>query len=130
MGFLKKIHRETSGHKDHKSTSGSRAKEDWLSAEQDSSNGRIALCQLLRDGLMSLFEEPWFTRIWIVQEVFHTRAASVCCGRWSAPAHMLATGAILVGVKSSSQVGAVLDLVPIPSMGGSAKAKSLQALLL
>ncbi|WDK10427.1 HET domain-containing protein [Colletotrichum graminicola] len=128
MGLLKKIHREKSGQKDHKSLS--HAQEDWLSAKQDSSNDRVAPCQHLRDGLMTIFEDPWLTPIWILQEVFHARPASVCCGRWSAPAYMLATAAKLVGVDSDSQVRADLDVVPTPSMGRSAKTKSLQTLLL
>ncbi|KAK1976644.1 HET domain-containing protein [Colletotrichum cereale] len=127
MDFLKRLHREASGHKDQKGLG--RVQEEWLSSQQDSGNDRAALCQLQRAGLMSLFEEPWFTRIWVLQEVSHARAASVCCGRWSVPAHMLATAATLVGVDPDPQCKAVLDLMPNPSTRRSAKTKSLHTLL-
>ncbi|KAK2058616.1 HET domain-containing protein [Colletotrichum caudatum] len=128
MGFLKKLHRETSGDKDQKALD--RVQEDWLSAEQDASNDRAALCRLQRDGLMSLFEEPWFTRIWVVQEVSNARAASLCCGRWSVPAHMLATAATLVGVDPGPQRRNVLDLIPKSSARTPQKKESLHTLLL
>ncbi|KDN71718.1 putative HET domain-containing protein [Colletotrichum sublineola] len=107
-----------------------RAQEDWLSAEQDSTTSdRAALFRLQWDGLVSLFEEPWFTRVWNVQEVFNARAASVCCGRWSVPAHMLATAATLIGVDPGPQRKAMLDLMPNPSTRRPLKKKSLQDLL-
>ncbi|KAK2022003.1 HET domain-containing protein [Colletotrichum zoysiae] len=128
MGFLKKLHRATSGDKDQKALD--RVQEDWLAAEQDASNDRAALCRLQRDGMVSLFEEPWFTRIWVVQEVSNARAASVCCGRWSVPAHLLATAATLVGVDPSPQRKAILDLMPKSSARRPDKKESLHALLL
>ncbi|KAK1964846.1 hypothetical protein LY78DRAFT_682172 [Colletotrichum sublineola] len=103
-----------------------RAQEDWLSAEQDSTTSdRAALFRLQRDGLVSLFEEPWFTRVWNVQEVFNARAASVCCGRWSVPAHMLATAATLIGVDPGPQRKAMLDLMPNPSTRRPLKKKNM-----
>ncbi|KAK2011798.1 hypothetical protein LZ32DRAFT_629248 [Colletotrichum eremochloae] len=119
MGFLKTLHRETSDNKDQKRAP----------AQDSTTSDRAALFRLQRDGLVSLFEEPWFTRVWNVQEVFNARAASVCCGRRSVPAHMLATAATLIGVDPGPQRKAVLDLMPNPSTRRPLKKKSLQDLL-
>ncbi|KAK1994346.1 HET domain-containing protein [Colletotrichum falcatum] len=128
MAFLKTLHRETTtGRKDRESLG--RVQEQWLSAKQDLTNDRVALCQLQRDGLVSIFQEPWFTRVWILQEVSHARAASVCCGRWSVPAHVLSTAAALVGVDLDPERKAVLDLMPSPSTKRYARTKKLYNLL-
>ncbi|WQF82327.1 Putative heterokaryon incompatibility [Colletotrichum destructivum] len=127
MDFLRALYRDTSRQKDAGDLS--RAQENWLSAQQDTGIGRAALLDIRRQGLTSLLEEPWFTRVWILQEVSHARAASVCCGRWTVPAYMLSSAATLVGVDPSPQCRAVLDLMPNPFTRRSAKTKTLHTLL-
>lgn len=127
MDFLRALYRDSSRQKDAGDLS--QAQENWLSAQQDAGIGRAALDDIRRQALTSLLEEPWFTRVWILQEVSHARAASVCCGRWTAPAHMLLSAATLVGVDPNPQCRAVLDLMPNPSTRRSAKTKTLHTLL-
>ena len=45
---------------------------------------------LLRAGMKLLLGNPWFKRVWILQEVAKARTAVVCCGTRSAPAHIFA----------------------------------------
>ncbi|KAK6225481.1 HET domain-containing protein [Colletotrichum tabaci] len=127
MDFLRALYRDTSRRKDAGDLS--QAQENWLSTQQDTGSGRAALDDIRRQGLTSLLEEPWFTRVWILQEVSHARTASVCCGRWTAPAHMLSSAATLVGVDPSPQCRAVMDLMPNSFTRRSAKTKTLHTLL-
>ncbi|OHW90919.1 HET domain containing protein [Colletotrichum incanum] len=115
------LHRDISRHKSQEDLS--RVQEEWLSIQQYLVIDRTALVDLQREGLIALLEEPWFTRIWILREVSDARAALVCCGRWTVPAHMLAGAATLIGVDLSPQCKAILDLVPNPLILRSAKTK-------
>lgn len=62
----------------------------WLEVEQKNYLDYAALTDIQRCGLTSLLHQPWFNRIWIIQEVANARAAAVCCGQHSIRSHVFA----------------------------------------
>ncbi|KAK1491579.1 HET domain-containing protein [Colletotrichum tamarilloi] len=105
------------------------AQEQWSKIRQNSELDQAVLLDLQRKGLVSLLEETWFTRIWVLQEVSHARAASIYCGKWSVPAYMLNIAAKLVGVVPDTGCQAVLDLLPDSFTQRSPRKNVLLALL-
>ncbi|KAK1671700.1 heterokaryon incompatibility protein-domain-containing protein [Colletotrichum godetiae] len=83
----------------------------------------------LRKGLEHLFEQPWFTRVWVLQEVSYARVALICCGHHSIPAYIFVEATRLAGIKLHDRQQALLDLMPSPSNKRSARKKSLYTLL-
>jgi ankyrin repeat protein len=66
------------------------------------------------DGLESLLWRPWFTRVWILQEVANARAAIIMCGSRSFSARILALAPRLIGVEPDTlcRCQSVLDIMP------------------
>jgi ankyrin repeat protein len=65
-----------------------------------------------RDGLESLLWRPWFSRVWILQEVANARAAIIMCGSRSFSARILALAPRLIGVEPDPHCQSVLDIMP------------------
>lgn len=69
----------------------------------------LAMAHLLRN--------PWFTRVWIIQEVFNARSGLVVCGNggrtMSVPTQTFAVLPSLVGLKPETQSQAILDIMPL-----------------
>ncbi|KAK1720225.1 HET domain-containing protein [Colletotrichum acutatum] len=105
------------------------AQEQWSKMRQNSELDQAVLLDLQRKGLVSLLGEAWFTRIWVLQEVSHARAASILCGRRSVQAYMLNIAAKLVGVVPDVGCQAVLDLLPDSFTQRSPRKNVLLALL-
>ncbi|OHE94782.1 HET domain-containing protein [Colletotrichum orchidophilum] len=82
-----------------------------------------------RNALVSLLDEPWFTRIWVLQEVSNARAASIYCGRWSIQASTLNIAAKVIGVAPDDGCQAVLDLFPDSFTRRSPRKNMLSVLL-
>ncbi|KAH8769593.1 ankyrin repeat-containing domain protein, partial [Hyaloscypha sp. PMI_1271] len=67
-----------------------------------------------RNGLESLFQRPWFSRVWILQEVANARRAIVVCGVKSVSARTFAIVPSLIGVAPPPHCQSILDIMPGP----------------
>ncbi|KAH8781826.1 heterokaryon incompatibility protein-domain-containing protein, partial [Hyaloscypha finlandica] len=67
-----------------------------------------------RNGLESLFKRPWFSRVWILQEVANARGAVVVCGVKSVSARTFAIVPSLIGVAPPPHCQSILDIMPGP----------------
>jgi ankyrin repeat protein len=65
-----------------------------------------------REGLDLLLKRPWFSRVWILQEIANAKKASVWCGTKSVRARTFALAPLLIGVKPERHCQAVLDIMP------------------
>jgi hypothetical protein len=65
-------------------------------------------------GLEHILSQPWFSRVWIMQEVANARDALVYCGSKSIPASIFALSPRLIPVSKPepSRYQSVLDLMP------------------
>jgi ankyrin repeat protein len=86
----------------------------------------------LRQGIRYLLDQPWFSRVWILQEVANARAAWVYCGTKHIPARLFALSPRLFGITPNSHCQAVLDMMPTKSRTESqwSKGQDLYHLLL
>jgi len=65
-----------------------------------------------RESLKLLLARPWFTRVWILQEIANAGAAIFVCGKRTILARFLAIIPVLIGIEPESQQQAVLDIIP------------------
>ncbi|KAK1534924.1 HET domain-containing protein [Colletotrichum costaricense] len=84
----------------------------------------------LRKALEHLLEQPWFTRVWVLQEVSYARMVLICCGHQFIPANMFVLAISAAGIELNDQQRALLDLMPSSSNKSSARKKTLYTLLL
>ncbi|KAF4875398.1 Heterokaryon incompatibility protein 6, OR allele [Colletotrichum siamense] len=101
----------------------------WLEVEQKNYLDYAALTDIQRCGLTSLLHQPWFNRIWIIQEVANARASTICCGQHSIRSHVFAAAPGLLGLDPDPHRQAVLDLMPSPSRKAYTQKKHLHTLL-
>jgi ankyrin repeat protein len=87
---------------------------------------------LLRRGLQSIFDEQWFTRVWIIQEIANARSATIMCGRATVSSRIFAAMPSLVGMELDPHRQAILDIMPGPLRKHSwwAENRELRTLLL
>jgi ankyrin repeat protein len=85
-----------------------------------------------RCGLEAIFNEPWFTRVWIIQEIANARSATITCGKATVSSRIFAAMPSLVGMKLDPHRQAILDIMPGPLRKHSwwAKNRELRTLLL
>ncbi|KAI3531656.1 HET domain-containing protein [Colletotrichum filicis] len=104
------------------------ARDWWTCLQLGYSDARKLSCQ---SGLQQLLQQAWFTRVWVIQEVSYARAASICCGFSSVPAHIFVIATQLINVELDDQRQTLMDLMPSPSnrRHGSTRKKSLHTLL-
>ncbi|RGP61244.1 hypothetical protein FLONG3_10610 [Fusarium longipes] len=69
----------------------------------------------LINGLSIFMESPWFTRVWVLQEVANAKRAIIECNLGKIPSKLFAMLPHLVGSPVSEQCQAVLDIMPGPS---------------
>ncbi|KAH6665944.1 ankyrin repeat-containing domain protein [Halenospora varia] len=88
-------------------------------------------CGALSHGLTFMLNQPWFRRIWILQEVANARVAIVQCGNKSISSRIFAQAPALMGMAVDSNSQAVLDIMPGFSRKESwwAERRDLQTLL-
>ncbi|KAK0671601.1 heterokaryon incompatibility protein-domain-containing protein [Cercophora samala] len=65
-----------------------------------------------RQALQTLFQSPWFKRIWVIQEVAHSRRSTITCGRRSVPARTLAMAPGFIQYQPERHVQSILDVMP------------------
>ncbi|KAI8724404.1 HET domain-containing protein [Fusarium sp. LHS14.1] len=66
----------------------------------------------LSNGLYMLTRKPWFTRVWIIQEVANAKSAQIQCSAGSIEAMFLALAPWLLGQSIDEQPQAVFDIFP------------------
>ncbi|KAJ4014223.1 hypothetical protein NW766_006475 [Fusarium irregulare] len=66
------------------------------------------------NGLNIFMRNPWFTRVWILQEVANAKRAVVECNLGKIPAKLFALLPLIIGSPVSEQCQAVLDIMPGP----------------
>ncbi|KAH7270871.1 uncharacterized protein BKA55DRAFT_701462 [Fusarium redolens] len=71
------------------------------------------------DGLRSFMGKPWFSRVWILQEVANAKCATVECNLGSIPAKIFALLPHAMNFEVGEQCQAVLDIMPSPLKGSS-----------
>jgi len=86
-------------------------REQWLDLWKASCGSNRAQ---QREGLRELLGRPWFRRVWILQEVAHSHAAMVSCGKASVSARMFGMAGSLMELRPSQHCQAVLDMMPGP----------------
>lgn len=65
-----------------------------------------------REGLRDLLSRPWFERVWILQEVAHSHAAVVCCGKAFVSARIFGMAPFLMDLRPTRHPG--YDARPVP----------------
>jgi len=100
MDSLKQLQKEsaTYPYKDWK-PSDKRWADLWSSIQPTLSSQHSGLVAQQRGGMELLLGRPWFTRVWILQEVANLKRAMVCCGTKSIPANFFALAPLLIGTK-------------------------------
>jgi hypothetical protein len=93
------------------------SKEDWRSLCHRLMNQRppeIGLEDLseMRQTVEELLRRPWFTRVWVLQEVAKARTARILCGSSSCPARTFALMPSILGLDVPEGTQAVLDIMP------------------
>ncbi|KAH7494779.1 Uncharacterized protein HZ326_23338 [Fusarium oxysporum f. sp. albedinis] len=69
----------------------------------------------LVDGLESFMQKPWFSRVWVLQEVANAKNAIVTCNLGEVPGWIFAILPHAMDVEVTEQCQAVLDIMPHPS---------------
>jgi ankyrin repeat protein len=86
----------------------------------------------LREGMKLMLNQPWFRRIWILQEIANARVATIICGRKSVSARVFAQVSSIIRLQPEPHCQAILDIMPGPSRQKSwwAQKRNLYNLLL
>ena len=79
--------------------------------EQDSTFRKGVPDEQLRQGLRTLLDRPWFSRVWILQEIANARLAEICAGNYSVPASAFARASEYSGMRIDEHCKSVLDLM-------------------
>jgi hypothetical protein len=74
---------------------------------------------LLSKGLQILLDRPWFSRVWILQEVTNATSALVYCGTRSIQARIFIMAPHLIKVTVKDHCQSVLDIMPSAARGSS-----------
>lgn len=73
----------------------------------------------LSQGLQTLLDRPWFSRVWILQEVANAKVAFVRCGAKSIRAGIFALAPQLITATVTNHCESVLDIMPSASRKNS-----------
>ncbi|KAF4949405.1 hypothetical protein FGADI_8918 [Fusarium gaditjirri] len=93
-----------------------RWKQKWREVE---ARFGVSFQKELEDGLQTFMENPWFSRVWILQEVANAKRAIVECNLGNIPAKLFALLPHAMDVQVSEQCQAVLDIMPSPLKASS-----------
>ncbi|KAK4078564.1 uncharacterized protein Triagg1_2895 [Trichoderma aggressivum f. europaeum] len=68
----------------------------------------------LKRGLWHVLNQPWFTRVWVLQEVTNAREALLCCGSKTIAPWILNLAPQLLDVQPDYHEEAVIEVMPGP----------------
>jgi ankyrin repeat protein len=85
-----------------------------------------------RRALDSVLRHPWFTRVWIIQEIANARSATIMCGTSKISSRIFAAMPSLLGIHLDAHCQAIFDVMPGPLRKYSwwAQNRDLRTLLL
>jgi len=66
----------------------------------------------LHEGMKSMLKQPWFRRIWILQEIANARVATILCGRKSVSARVFTQVPSIIRLQPEPHCQAILDIMP------------------
>ncbi|UKZ83966.1 hypothetical protein TrVFT333_011782 [Trichoderma virens FT-333] len=89
-----------------------RWKNFWTSFQPVSGEIKADLENLQRQGLQEILEQPWFRRVWILQEVAFAKAGIISCGTRSVSARLFSLTPLLLRVIPDAHCQSVLDIMP------------------
>jgi hypothetical protein len=113
MDSIKQLEKESINYSRNNWRSSDQAWRDiWSNVQLKLRNIHSDLEVRQRNGLESLFKRPWFSRVWILQEVANARGAVVVCGDRSVSARTFAIVPSLIGVTPPPHCQSVLDIMP------------------
>ncbi|KAF5964064.1 heterokaryon incompatibility protein [Fusarium bulbicola] len=85
----------------------------WKQTWKEVETGLGVFCQEeLMDGLRAFMEKPWFSRVWVLQEVANAKRATVKCNLGEMSTKIFALLPYLTDVEVSQQCQYVLDIMP------------------
>lgn len=86
--------------------------EEWVSLSDELGGMQTELNNRRRNALAKILTRPWFERVWILQEVFSAKRASVICGWKMVPTETFVMMPRLMGINPGVHVESVLDIMP------------------
>ncbi|KAL7907679.1 heterokaryon incompatibility protein domain-containing protein [Trichoderma velutinum] len=92
----------------------SRWEDLWTRSLRPVSEKHDADLSNLRQGLQEILEQPWFRRVWILQEVAFAKAGIISCGKKTVSARLFSLTPLLLGVTTDVHCQSVLDIMPSP----------------
>jgi ankyrin repeat protein len=86
----------------------------WRTVQSKLGDDHFGLEQRQRYGLEHVLTQPWFSRVWILQEVANARDAWVYCGKRHVPASVFAISPGLITIRrpEDQRYKSVLSLMP------------------
>ncbi|KAK0707182.1 ankyrin repeat-containing domain protein [Apiosordaria backusii] len=85
---------------------------EWTIFANQEGAGETVIKTCRRNALRGLLGRPWFSRVWIIQEVFSARSAVISCGLNTIPTRVFSLMPKLMGVEVDPHTQAVLDIMP------------------
>ncbi|KAJ1323828.1 HET domain-containing protein [Microdochium nivale] len=73
----------------------------------------------LFNAMVDLYSHPWFTRVWIIQEVAKARSAVIFCGPYRTSSRTFALLPLVTSTRAPWHTQAILDVMPGPSRRSS-----------
>ncbi|UKZ68244.1 uncharacterized protein TrAtP1_009280 [Trichoderma atroviride] len=84
----------------------------WASYRPPSGECHVDLVKSQCQGLQEILDEPWFRRVWILQEVALAKAGIISCGTKSVSARLFNLTPLLLGATPNAHCQFVLDIMP------------------
>jgi ankyrin repeat protein len=106
---------------------------NWIFSTISLGPGRLDIpINRLHEGMKLMLKQPWFRRIWILQEIANARVATIICGRKSVSARVFAQFSSIIKLQPEPHCQAILDIMPSPlrQKPWSAQKRNLYNLLL
>jgi hypothetical protein len=114
MDSIKQFEKESIDYSRNNWRSSDQARHIWSNVQLKLRNIHSDVEVRQRNGLKLLFKRPWFSRVWILQEVANARRAVVVCGVKSVSARTFAIVPSLIGVTPPPHCQSILDIMPGP----------------
>ncbi|PHH66170.1 hypothetical protein CDD81_233 [Ophiocordyceps australis] len=89
-------------------------KDIWNETQPSNHEEILTLRKKQHDGLIFLLEKPWFQRVWIVQEVFNARRATIGCNRGLVKADVFSLAPMLLEIEPHAHCQAIIESMPGP----------------
>ncbi|KAH8887180.1 ankyrin [Thozetella sp. PMI_491] len=112
MDMMNKLDKRAVRHKTRGSNLVHLWTEQWKTLLDDMGGHDTCSYRLRCAGLRDLLQRPWFSRIWVIQEIASARTAIVTCGWDSIPTRTFSLMPGLMTVRADRHAQAILDVMP------------------